>query len=120
MAKTFGHLSPHSSSGFSQSKTEVAYENYKALHEKQWHYGKYKKTANVFQLVDQKSGEERSTCYTVTVPLHRSTISLPQIIQIFSKTSRSKACFIDIFIAISRFRNIIDQQLLFDHKHSCI
>ena len=29
--------------------------------------------------------EERSTCYTVSVPLHRSTISRPKIIQIFSK-----------------------------------
>ena len=43
-----------------------------------------------------KSREGRSTCHTVAVPLHRSTISRPKIIQIFSKTSRSKVCSIDI------------------------
>ena len=34
LAQNFGHLSPHSSSGFSQSMTKMAYENYKASYEK--------------------------------------------------------------------------------------
>ena len=34
IARNFGHLSPHGSSGFSQSIIKMAYENYKALYEK--------------------------------------------------------------------------------------
>ena len=55
-----------------------------------------------------KSREERSTCHTVAVLLHRSIISRPKIIQIFPKTSRSKACSIDIsspFLVFAIFLN---------------
>ena len=75
MDKKFGHLSPRSGSGFSRSMTEMAYE--KLYMRSDGITEIQKKTANVFQFVNQKSGEERSTCYTVTVPLHHATIFLP-------------------------------------------
>ena len=78
-----------------------------------------------FQLLKKttKSREERSTCHTVAVLLHRSTISRPKIIQIFPKTSRSKACSIDIsspFLVFAIFLNsglyLTINIVVFDHS----
>ena len=61
--------------------------------------------------------EERSTCHTVAVPLHRSTICWPKIIQIFSKTSHSKACSIDTSSLFLVSAILFEQRPLFHHKH---
>ena len=74
--------------------------------------------------VKNKSREERSTCYTVSVRLHRSTISRPKLIQIFSKTSRLKAFSINIsspFLVFPIFLNsgiyLTINIVVFDHSN---
>ena len=70
-----------------------------------------------------KSREERSTCYTVSVPLHLCTISRPKIIQIVSKTSRLEAFSINIsspFLVFAIFLNsgiyLTISMVVFDHS----
>ena len=71
------------------------------------------------ELSPEKEGE-RSTCHTVAVPLHRSTICWPKIIQIFPKTSRSKACSIDISSLFLVSAILFELSPLFDHKNQRI
>ena len=77
MAQNFGHLSPHSSSGFSQSMTKMAYENYKASYEKDGIFLKILERLQTFFSLPESSKIESIQRYFRCIIYRAKMISIP-------------------------------------------